>query len=158
MFIGPSVGVSERCFFRWLQRGKEELRHPTGKPEEQMYLQLWQTLRKAECDAVAGSVVRIRKAAQGGAVLERKTVTKTSASGEVTETQTEKYQPANALHDEWLLERMHPSEFGSDRREIRELQKQQKEIEFQLAQLKGMARVVAETVATPDATPVEKAD
>ena len=75
-------------------------------------------LTRAEAEAGAVSVGRIRRAANGGALIERKSVTIAGVT-----TVTEKFAQPLWVADAWLLERRYPDEFSSDRRELRELRK-----------------------------------
>ena len=104
-------------------------------------MQLFQGVRKAraEAEAVAEGVARIRKAGAGGAVLERKTAKTTKPDGGVVETVSEKFQAPLWTADAWQLERLEPECFATNAREIRELQRAVKVIEERLQKLRVQA-------------------
>lgn len=65
-------------------------------------------VRAAEAEAVAGSMMRIRQAARGGATVEVTTTTFKDGREVVTEKRT----PPQWQADAWLLERRWPTYFG----------------------------------------------
>ena len=58
------------------------------------------------------SLARIELGAQGGALLERVTTTRTSKSGVVTTTVRERYSAPDWQADGWFLERRHPTDWS----------------------------------------------
>jgi transposase len=105
-FAAERVGISESCLYKWLAKGRK------GGKKNVVYVQLVQDVKKAEAEALAASVARIRKAGQGGAVIERTTTTTTSAKGVTTTKTVEKLQAPAWQADAWFLERRHPKEFA----------------------------------------------
>ena len=83
------AGISERCLYQWLAKGRK------GGKRNEGFVQLFQTLQKAEADAVVRNVALVQKAAA-------------------------KAWQASA----WWLERRYPEEFGTNRHELAELRKQ----------------------------------
>ena len=57
-------------------------------------------------------MARIELGAQGGALVERVTTTRTSKTGVVTTTVKERYTPPDWHADGWFLERRHPAEWS----------------------------------------------
>ena len=115
--VADAVGVSRRAFAYWLARGRD------GGKGDEPYVQLLHALKRAEAEAVAVSVGRIRRAGSGGALIDRKSVTTVGPDGKPVTTVTEKFAQPLWVADAWLLERRYPDEFSSDRRELRELRK-----------------------------------
>ena len=68
--------------------------------------------KKAEAVRQLESLARIELAAQGGALLERVTMTRTSKSGVATTTVRERYSAPDWHADGWFLERRHPTEWS----------------------------------------------
>jgi transposase len=100
------AGISESCLYKWLAKGRQ------GGKKNAAYLQLLQDIKKAEAESLAASVARIRKAGQGGAVIERTTTSTTNAKGVTTTKTIEKVQAAAWQADAWFLERRFPKEFA----------------------------------------------
>jgi len=86
------AGISSGTFATWLEDD----------------LDFKDAVKKAESDAVAERVARIRAAGIGGAVVRRVTVAR---NGEVVTT-TEEYARPEWQADAWLLERKYPDDFG----------------------------------------------
>ena len=129
--IADACGVSISVMCKWIQYGRR------GHKGDEAHVAFYEALKKAEAEAVAVSVGRIRRAANGGAVLERTTTTKIGPDGTpVTEVWEKVAQPL-WVADAWLLERRHPDEFSSDRRELRELRKAYKALEDRVLKLTG---------------------
>ena len=82
-----AAGLGRSTLMRWMARGKAERRG--------QFRDFWDDIKRAEAEAIAERIERIRDAADSG-----------------------KWQAAA-----WWLERMHPDVFGSDRRTVRELKK-----------------------------------
>ena len=116
-YVADAVGVSRRAFAYWLAKGRD------GGKGDAAYVQLLHALKKAEAEAVAVSVGRIRRAGSGGALIDRKSVTTVGPDGKPVTTVTEKFTQPLWVADAWLLERRYPDEFSTDRRELRELRK-----------------------------------
>ena len=95
----------------WLKRGE----HADEKKDPEFF-GFFVAIKKAQADAEALSVGRIRQAAKGGAILERTTVTteRTNKSGVTTTTtrSTERYAPPQWQADAWWLERMNGQQWG----------------------------------------------
>ena len=112
------AGVHRTTLFRWLARGRKDKSGP--------FRDLCNAVKKAEAEAVAASVARIRRAAQGGQVIERTTTTTTRKDGSSTTKVVEKTTAGQWTADAWWLERRHPEEFASNRQEAKELREQLK--------------------------------
>ena len=137
-YVADAVGVSRRAFAYWLARGR------AGGKGDAPYVQLLHALKKAEAEAVAVSVGRIRRAANGGALIERKSVTVNGVT-----TVTEKFAQPLWVADAWLLERRYPDEFSLNQRELRELRK----LVNQLVAERGGADAVRKDAAQKGPTP-----
>ena len=129
--IADACGISISVMCKWVQRGRR-----AAKGDEEHVL-FYQALKKAEAEAIAVSVGRIRRAANGGAVLERTTTTTIGPDGEPVTKVVEKVAQPVWTADAWLLERRHPGEFSSDRRELRDLHRAYKSLEDRLLKLTG---------------------
>ena len=130
-FIATACGVTERCLYKWLAKGRKG-----GRGSEDC-VHLIPALKRAEAEAVAVSVGRIRRAANGGAVLERTTTTTVGPDGKPVTKVTEKIAQPVWTADAWLLERRYPEEFSANRAELRELQRAYKALEDRLLKLAG---------------------
>src|SRR5262249_37238654 len=115
-FAAERAGVDDSTVRRWAIRGRRE--------KSGIYCTFLTALKKAEADAVAACVARIRRAAQGGQLVERTTTTTTRKDGSSTTKTVEKVAPGQWTADAWWLERRHPDEFAGNRREVRELREQ----------------------------------
>ena len=142
-YVADAVGVSRRAFAYWLARGRD------GGKGDAAYVQLLHALKKAEAEAVAVSVGRIRRAGSGGALIERKSVTIAGVT-----TVTEKFTQPLWVADAWLLERRYPDEFSTDRRELRELRK----LVNQLVAERGGADVTRQGATERSPTPSVERD
>ncbi len=93
-------GITYETLRAWLRK---------GDVGEEKFSVFSAALKKAQADAEALSVGRIRQAAKGGAIIERTTITteRTSKSGMATTTTrtTERYSPPQWQADAWWLER-----------------------------------------------------
>ena len=58
------------------------------------------------------SLPRIEAGAEGGALQERTTTTRTPKSGTITTTVRERFTPPDWRADGWFLERRHPAEWS----------------------------------------------
>jgi hypothetical protein len=108
-FAIQRAGCGVRSINRWLHKARVPLSQiPEGRlTEYQAYRALAAGIEKAQSDAVARNVLKIQKAG-------------------------EKSWQALA----WCLERMHPKEFGADRRELFKLKDEVNELRRQLAEAK----------------------
>ena len=63
-----AMGVIERTFYNWLERGQRELnaREEDSQEPESLYIQLYQSLKKAEAEAEAAMVTVVREAGSVG--------------------------------------------------------------------------------------------
>lgn len=125
-FIAAAVGIGVRTLAEYVAKGKR------GGAGNDVYRQFLHALKAAESRSVAGSVGRIKQAAMGGAVVERKSVTVMGVT-----TVTEKVAQPLWTADAWLLERRYPEEFSASRAELRELQKAYQSLEARLLKLTG---------------------
>jgi transposase len=92
-FAAQRAGVTERCLYKWLARGRQ------GGKRNAAYVQLVQALQKAEADAVARNVAVVQKAAnttwQAAAWwLERRYHAEFGRKGMVTNATRDKPAPA----------------------------------------------------------------
>ena len=129
--IADACGISISVMCKWIHRGR---RNADGDEEHVIF---FQALKKAEAEAVAVSVGRIRRAANGGAVLERTTTTTIGPDDKPVTKVTEKVAQPIWTADAWLLERRYPEEFSANRAELRELQRAYKALEDRLLKLTG---------------------
>jgi len=126
-YIADAVGVANSTLALWFAKGRK------GGPANKIYSELLAEIKKVRAEAISSSVARIRKAAQGGAVIEEKTVTHNDGS----QTTTRKYAQPIWQADGWLLERQEPDEFAQNRNELKALQLALKEMEARLLVLTG---------------------
>lgn len=115
------AGVSERSFYDWLQWGNRELERVAASPRRRVqkrklsYTQFSQSVDRAVPLRKQVLVGRIQRAAQGGAeYTETKTVYKADGGTETT-TVSKHFHPEWTA-SAWLLERLHPDEFGRRQR------------------------------------------
>lgn len=104
------AGISETAGREWLARGNGTTKRRGGAPE---FAAFAEAVKKAESEAEVASVLRIRKAAKGGEVIKKKTVTKYDAKGNVKEQieETEYSEPVWQA-DAWFLERKFNTRWG----------------------------------------------
>ena len=76
------------------------------------YLEFLDAVKRAGAIRTLESLTRIEAGAQGGALVERVTTTRTSKSGVVTTTVRERFTPPDWHADGWFLERRHPAEWS----------------------------------------------
>lgn len=120
------VGVSERTFLRWMERGfdAQELEDDDLPiPEDDKpYLALFKEVTQARSQAAVMHVGLIQRAAQGGVVTEE-TVKKyrDPDTGSVVEEKTVKRSAPDWRAGAWYLERQHRNHFGKEDRHQLEL-------------------------------------
>ena len=116
------VGISEATFYNWMEQGHKDEQDGI----DSLYLHLVESTKRAEADAEAEMVARVRAAAMPGV---KKKVIKTDSKGNVTE----------EIHEtggDWLaaathLERRHPDRWGrKDRTRVDINEKKTIRIEF----------------------------
>lgn len=100
--------ISSSTLSHWVTRGRKGI---------EPYKAFYQEVISAERDAEALAVASVRKIGIGGAVIERKTITKTARDGTVTVEKIEKYSQPSLTAWTWWLERKFP-ESWSGRTEI----------------------------------------
>ena len=96
--------------------------HPTGAnktellrlltPSEEPYREFREAVKRAGAIRTLESLARIELGAQGGALVERVTTTRTSKTGTATTTVRERWTPPDWHADGWFLERRHPAEWS----------------------------------------------
>jgi len=107
------AGVSTRSVRWWMLRGKRESDGP--------YRDFFSAVKKTRADALLTRVIRIGKAGEGGAVIEKTTITSTSKSGSTTTKTIEKIAQPQWVSDAWKLERSDPGNWAINRREVKEM-------------------------------------
>ena len=115
------AGISEPTFYGWLQRGSKEAARLAESPRrrvlkrERPFLEFIESIERAKPRRIEVLVGRIQQAAQGsGDYTETKTIRK---EGEPTQTTiVTKQRHAEWTASAWLLERLHPDEFGRRQR------------------------------------------
>ena len=83
-----------------------------GESPEDPFLQFSQSIEKAIAVRTLESLARIELGAQGGALIECVTTTRTSKSGVATTTVRERYSAPDWHADGWFLERRHPTDWS----------------------------------------------
>ena len=91
---------------------KTELLERLTLHREGSFLQFLQASTRAGAIRTLEALARIELGAQGGALLERTTTTRTSKTGVVTNTVRERWSPPDWRADGWFLERRHPAEWS----------------------------------------------
>ena len=76
------------------------------------FLQFLHATEKAGAIRTLESLARIEAGAQGGALLERTTATRTAKDGTVTTTVRERFTAPDWRADGWFLERRHPTDWS----------------------------------------------
>ena len=76
------------------------------------YLEFMEAVKRAGAVRTLESLARIEAGAQGGALVERTTTTRTAKDGVVTTTVRERFTPPDWHADGWFLERRHPAEWS----------------------------------------------
>jgi hypothetical protein len=114
------VGITERTFGRWMQRGYDaQLLEDDDKPvpaDDQPYLALFKEVSQARSQAAVMHVGLIQRAAQGGVVTEETTKKyRDPETGSVVEETTVKRTAPDWRAGAWYLERQHRQHFGRDK-------------------------------------------
>ena len=76
------------------------------------FLEFLEATEKAAAVRTLESLARIELGAQGGALIERVTTTRTAKDGTVTTTVRERYTAPDWHSDGWFLERRHPADWS----------------------------------------------
>ena len=76
------------------------------------YLDFLDSSTRAGAIRTLASLARIEAGAEGGALIERTTTTRTAKSGTITTTVRERFTPPDWRADGWFLERRHPAEWS----------------------------------------------
>ena len=76
------------------------------------YLDFLDSSTRAGAIRTLESLARIEAGAQGGALIERTTTTRTAKSGATTTTVRERFTPPDWRADGWFLERRHPADWS----------------------------------------------
>ena len=79
---------------------------------EDPFLEFLESSTRARARRTLESLARIEAGAEGGALLERTTTTRTSQSGATTTTVHERWTPPDWRADGWFLERRHPAQWS----------------------------------------------
>ena len=76
------------------------------------YLEFMEAVKRAGAVRTLESLARIEAGAQGGALVECVTTTRTAKTGVVTTTVRERFTPPDWRADGWFLERRHPTDWS----------------------------------------------
>ena len=76
------------------------------------YLEFLESIEKATAVRTLESLARIEAGAEGGALLERTTTSRTAKNGTTTTTVRERWTPPDWRADGWFLERRHPTDWS----------------------------------------------
>ena len=76
------------------------------------FLEFLEAVKRAGAIRTLESLARIEAGAQGGALQERTTTTRTAKNGTTTTTVRERWTPPDWRADGWFLERRHPAEWS----------------------------------------------
>jgi transposase-like protein len=101
-----AVGINDSSLYAWLKEAEGIKGEPTE--EQKIYVDLQDAIKKAEAEAEAERVSRIRAAGIGGQVIKRITRTKRDGTTEVEESINAPQWLADMTH----LERRHPKRWG----------------------------------------------
>ena len=113
------AGISRITGLEWLQRGRGE--HPT-QTQLPIYVDFVDAVTRAQAEDEVHTIARLKKAGQGGDVIEETTyqepsVIVTKANGDIEERMGKKrivrrYAPPESQADEWRMERKHTQRWG----------------------------------------------
>jgi hypothetical protein len=113
------AGISVSLGMEWLQRGRGE--HPT-KPRTPQFAEFLEAVMRAQAEDEVHTIARLKKAGQGGDVIEETTyqepsVIVTKANGDIEERIGKKrtvrrYSQPEPQADEWRMERKHTQRWG----------------------------------------------
>lgn len=110
------AGVSPRAFQEWLARGRDEAENIADgaepKATEEPYLRLWDEVSQARATAAVHSVQAIRRAVQGGFIIEETTKRYRNEDGQMVEETTVKRTSPDWRAGAWYLERQASGHFG----------------------------------------------
>lgn len=114
------VGISERTFTRWMERGyNASVDEDEGKPvseDDEPYLTLFKEVSEARATAAVRSVSLIQRAAAGGQITEETTKKyRDPETGSVVEEKTVKRTAPDWRAAAFYLERQHRQHFGKDK-------------------------------------------
>ena len=79
---------------------------------EGSYMQFMHAVKRAGAVRTLESLDRIEAGAEGGALIERTTTTRTAKNGTATTTVRERFTPPDWHADGWFLERRHPADWS----------------------------------------------
>jgi hypothetical protein len=99
------AGIDDDTGREWLARGQGR---DKDRPQEPRYAAFAGAVEKARAQDIAERVARVTRAGRGGAVVQRRTVTRPDGSSVVEE----RYQEPQWTADMTMLERRYPEEFG----------------------------------------------
>ncbi len=99
------VGIDDDTGREWLARGQGR---DKDRPQEPRYAAFAGAVEKARAQDIAARVARVTRAGRGGAVVQRRTVTRPDGSSIIEERFAEPQWTA----DMTMLERRYPEEFG----------------------------------------------
>jgi transposase len=129
-----SAGISASTFYAWMARGKKERSGP--------FRDFLRAVRKAESDAEVQNIAIIRQVMKGGAVTERKTITRKDGSTETVE----KFARADWAAAMTHAERRWPDRWGKkESEELAKLRAQMNELINEHARIREMVRVARTT-------------
>jgi hypothetical protein len=113
------AGISVSIGMEWLQRGRGE--HPT-KPKAKEFSDFLEAVTRAQAEDEVHTIARLKKAGQGGELIEETTyqepsVIVTKANGDIEERIGKKrtvrrYSSPEPQADEWRMERKHTQRWG----------------------------------------------
>uniref|UniRef100_A0A6H1ZL13 Uncharacterized protein n=1 Tax=viral metagenome TaxID=1070528 RepID=A0A6H1ZL13_9ZZZZ len=98
-----AAGITRQTYLNWLEWGEEEAKNGGG-----LYFNFFEAIKKAQAQAEAERVARVRAAGIGGGVSKRRVTTFKDG----TETIEETFQTPQWLADMTHLERRHPERWG----------------------------------------------
>lgn len=109
-----TCGIARSTLFMWLTKGRDEVEARIDGAEANRnfdhYVALYEKLTKSRAEAGARNVLMIQKAAAGGQIVEKRTITHTDGTIEEVEKRAAPDWRAAA----WFLERTQRGQFGKD--------------------------------------------